>query len=279
MCARGLCFGRQTDGPGADKGKTRATTLRRPRPRKLVPDLGRVWVVTNAAVIRFWDGSARWASFLSDWTYPDTRARYGWLDWRCPKQRRNNRKSACPQKPVSLLAGPEKESAVTKNPTNPRPTSGARQFERDEVSWPGMALRDSGPTPSIDTAMETDRQPQRAAHGRSVAPRHAGPPPYAREIPAINHGHLCGAFPGVARAAEDEHTWPCLMYVLARDGLAPSTSDLPCPRRRPGCGCGLRLPSVVFHPWPRKLARGRYGRAPHHTHNPGRREKDLLHNN
>jgi hypothetical protein len=84
MCARGLCFGRQTGGPGADKGRTRATSIRRPRPRKLVPDLGRVWVVPDAAAIRFRDRSARWAAFLSGSTQTDARARFGSRGWRCP---------------------------------------------------------------------------------------------------------------------------------------------------------------------------------------------------
>jgi hypothetical protein len=68
----------------ADKGRTRATSLSRPRPRKPVQDLGRVWVVPDAAAIRFRDGSARWAAFLSVSTHPDARARDGSPGWRCP---------------------------------------------------------------------------------------------------------------------------------------------------------------------------------------------------
>jgi hypothetical protein len=65
-----------TRGPGEDKGRMRAASTRRPRPRKRCPDLCRVWFVPDTAAICFRDGSARWAAFLSDSTYPDARARF-----------------------------------------------------------------------------------------------------------------------------------------------------------------------------------------------------------
>jgi hypothetical protein len=67
------------------QGRTNAASYRRPRPRKLFPDLDRVWVVPDAAAIRFWDGSARWTVFLSGSTHPDARTRFGSPHWRCPK--------------------------------------------------------------------------------------------------------------------------------------------------------------------------------------------------
>jgi hypothetical protein len=75
-----------TRGPGADKGRTRATSLSRPRPRKPGQDLGRVCVDPDAAGIRFRDGSARWAGFLSGWTHPSRGPQVSLLavDWSYP---------------------------------------------------------------------------------------------------------------------------------------------------------------------------------------------------
>jgi hypothetical protein len=56
------------------QGRTQAASARCQRPRKRGPDLGRVWVVSDATAIRIGDAWPHWTAVLSVMPHPDARA-------------------------------------------------------------------------------------------------------------------------------------------------------------------------------------------------------------